>query len=520
MLTVDHGGRGVLNVQGGLHVLNAALWHAARAGNQREGIMAIFIIIAFVLLFMWATVVFTYKSGAIENGKYVLGITLPAQYRKEEEVLKITADYRRVMKRINLMGLAACVPVLLASDYMSFCFLFLMLWFGLLIYFHQENVERCARALYGVKQKNGWLTGNAHVVRIDTVLSSQKDKGAVSFGWMIPAYPLGLAGCFMAWQKNAGAYELSGAAIMGGGAALLPWSVTVSFIGTELLFLAVYMAVRKAKPQVICGETAFNQKMDRIVRREWTGCMVLHSYGMALFTVYMGWMAQRNGTASDDSAPRNFSALGLIVLLGIVGSAYTIYLSQHNVKKGKARILTALAESGTEVYGDDDEYWLNGYPAGMRPAGLSEKRIGIGWTTNASLKGGTADKLVLVLLAAFVVGICLFLMPFDFAQVKLEIGDGRCRVSAASMGYGFALEDVEQVTLLEKRPAMSKKSGYDSNRFFLGDFRVQGFGTCKVFVSLKNDLVIRVDTKDRIVWFNSESAEETRAFYEELIYWK
>lgn len=484
---------------------------------KREEIMAIFIIIAFVLLFMWATIVFTYKSGAIENGKYVLGITLPARYRKEEEVLKITADYRRVMKRINLVGLAACVPVLLSCDYMSFCFLFLMIWFGLLIYFHQENVERCARALYGVKQKNGWLTGNAHVVRIDTALSSLKDKGAVSFGWMVPAYLLGLAGCFMAWQKNAGAYELSGAAVMSGGAALLPWSVTVSFIGTELLFLAVYMAVRKAKPQVICGETAFNQKMDRIVRREWTRCMVLHSYGMALLTVYMGWIAQRNGAASDDPAPGNFSALGLIVLVGIVGSAYTIYLSQHNVKKGKDQILTALAESGAEAYGDDDEYWLNGYPAGMCPVGLSEKRIGIGWTTNASLKGGTADKMVLVLSAAFVLGICLFLMPFDFAQVKLEIGDGRCRVSAASMGYGFDLEDVEQVTLLEKRPFMSKKNGYDSNRFFLGDFRVQGYGTCKVFVSLKNDLVIRVDTKDKVVWFNSESAEETRAFYEELI---
>lgn len=478
--------------------------------------MAIFIIMTFTLLFMWGTTVFVYNNGAIENGKYVLGITLPAKYRREREVLEITADYRRVMKRISLIGLAACVPILLLCDFMSFSFLFLMIWFGILIYFHQENVERCARRLYLVKQKNGWLAGNAHVVRIDTVLSSLKDKGAVSFWWMVPAYLVGLAGCFWIWHARTGVYQKNGVLDAGVWTDPFFWGTVVSFLGTELLLGLVYTAIKKAGAQVICSDTAVNQKMDRCMRREWTRCMVLHSYGIAALTVYVGWMAAQSDAAAVRLSTGNFSALGLLVLLGTVGSVYTIYFSYHNVKKVKEQILSSLAESGAEVYGDDDEYWLNGYPAGMHPTGLSEKRIGVGWTTSASLKSGTTDKVVLALTGAFTLGICLFLMPFDFAQIRLEIEDGRCRVSAANMGYSFELEDVEQVTLLKERPSMSKRSGYDSNRFFLGDFRVQGYGTCKAFISLKNDTVIKVDTKDRILWFNSESREETTAFYEEL----
>ena len=84
------------------------------------------------------------------------------------------------------------------------------------------------------------------------------------------------------------------------------------------------------------------------------------------------------------------------------------------------------------------------------------------------------------------------------------------------MGYTIDLEDVKEVTLLEERPDMSKKHGYDSNRFFLGDFRVKGYGTCKVYIDLGNDCVIKVDTGDKLVWFNGATREQTREFYDKL----
>lgn len=465
--------------------------------------MAIIMIFLFTMLFMWGVAVYSYLPGSVNNGKYVLGITIPVQYRKEEKVQEILRDYHKKMRYINGIGLLACVPVLLLNEYMSIDVLLLLLWYGLLIYFHQENVERCARKLYSLKQKNGWLVGNPHVVRIDTALSGRKDTASVSVRWLFFAWLIGLGSCLLPglWAKG-----------------LLSWTVLVAFIGVETLFFLIWLGVKKAPRRVVCSDAEVNGKLDHILRFEWSRCMVIHSYGIAAFTLYMNWKLYadaRQEEAGMLSAGTNPMTV-FVLAFGMIGSVLSIYFAYHNVKKEKEKLLANLAEEGAELYGDDDEYWLNGYPKGVHPTGFTEKRIGVGWTFNASLKSSAADKAILVLGSVFVAGICLFLIPFDFARVRLEVEDNRCRVSAASMNYSFALDDIGQITLVEEKPSMSKKNGYDSNRLFLGDFRVQGYGTCKVFAFVKNDMAVRVDTPNKTIWLNGENEEETQYFYEML----
>lgn len=456
--------------------------------------MAIIIIFAFTLLFMWGSGVLCYRMGAVENGKYLLGITLSKERRKEVEVEAIVADYQRAMRRINQIGLAACVPVLMLNTWFSVAFLALMIWFLLFIYFHNKNVSDCAHRLYRVKQKNGWLSGNPHVVRVDTALSSCKDRGEVSAWWLVPACLAGLGGCL--WTGY------------GGGETMLFWVLPGSLFLAEAFLALAYWGIRRGRSQVYCSDTALNQRIDRAVRYEWSKCMVLHAYEVAVWALYAGWQANGRGT--------RWGIAPLLLLLCGTGSFFAICRAHENVKRMKEEALFCLSERNGELYGDDDEYWLNGYPAGMRPAGFAEKRIGIGWTTSASLQTDAVGKGVLILTGIFTVAICLYLASFDFAQVEMELGETDCRVSAASMGYRFDLADVEAVTLTAQRPSMSKRNGFDSNRLFLGDFRVQGYGTCKVYLYVKNDYAIRVDTSDKIIWLNGRNEAETRAFYEEL----
>lgn len=476
--------------------------------------MAIIIILGFTMLFMWGTIAFSYGSGAVCNGKYVLGITLLESWRNEEEVREIMGLYRRGKKRIDWIGLMLIVPMLMLNGYLSVTVAVLMLWFGLLASLHQENVRCCAKKLYAVKEKNGWFTGNTHVVRVDTALSARQDKGAVSLWWLLPAYLAGSVGCAWAWQASGGSLL----------SRLFGWGPAGIFVKAEVLLLLVILGIRKARSQVYCSDTNANQKIDKVMRYEWSRCITIHAYGVAVLAWYMGWRLRHGSLEGTEryvyEGERMLAVLGLLFIMG--GTFYVVCKTYFRVKKVKEQVLNGLAMAGEEVYGDDDEYWLNGYPAGVRPIGakqsmgLQEKRIGIGWTTNNSLQANTLDKAVLVFIAVSILGICLFLAPFDFAKITMEMDDTKCRIQAASMGCSFALEDVETVELVQKRPSMSKKSGYDSNRFFLGDFRVSGYGTCKVFLSLQNDMAVRVETKDKIVWFNSENPDETERFYGEL----
>lgn len=465
--------------------------------------MAIIIILSFTLLSMWACVVLCYRTGAVENGKYLLGITLPAQYRREVEVLEILADYRRAMRMINLAGLAACMPVLMLNVYLSVAFLAIMIWFGLLIYFHQKNVTDCAGRLYRVKQEKGWLSANPHIVRVDTVLSSQKDRGACSVWWLLPPCLIAAGSCLGIGRIG---YE--------GAKGLLFWVLPVSLFCAEAFLVFAVWGVRHARSQVYCSDSAANRTIDRVVRHEWGICMILHAWGTALLGLYAAWCLC--GRGKFPGGQDGMVSLALLLLCA-TGSLFSVYRAYERVKRVKEQVFFALSKENGEVYGDDDEYWLNGYPAGKRPSGLTEKRIGIGWTTSASLQGDPTEKAVLILTGIVTIAICLFLMPFDFAHVELEISGTECHVGAASMGSSFDLADVEEITLLQERPSMSKRNGFDSNRCYLGDFRVQGYGTCKVYLYLRNDSVIRVVTPDRIIWFNGENEEETRTFYERLM---
>lgn len=300
--------------------------------------MVILGIMMFVMLVMWGSLAAAYGLLPPENGRYLLGITLPVQYREEPQVLEVLASYKKKCKRITWWGFVGCFLVIPLNGYISFLLLFIMGWFAFLYHLYNENIRIHARRLYDVKCKNSWFSGSTHPVS--------------------------------------------------------------------------------------CG-------------------------------------------------------------------------------------------SG-EAYGDDDEYWLYGAPGRKSTGKMEANRLGIGLTTNNTLIPTVGEKAVWVVMFLFVGGIALFMMPFDFARITMEMDGTSCRVQGASMGYTINLEDVKEVTLLEERPDMSKKSGFDSNRFYLGDFRVKDYGTCKVYINLKNDSVIKVDAGDRLVWFNGATKEQTKEYYEQL----
>lgn len=461
--------------------------------------MALIIIMLFTTLSMWGALTLSFGTASAENGKYLLGITLPRDFREEPEVRAVLVNYKNSFRRLTWWGFVSCFLVIPLNGYVSFLILFIMAWFGVLYHLYSENIRRSARTLYAIKRKNGWLTGSPHIIRIDTVLSSIGDKGAVSGWWFAGAWIIGAAGLYLMRNSQDG------------------WGYIIT--GINLLVMAAftlsYFGIRRSKLQVYCSDSEANRKINNSVRREWSWCMAVHSYGVSLVTVCIALRGKGYLPAAAQDAG-NLLGIVLFLFLGGMGSMAVIYAAHYKVKKVKERIFECLSDNGAEVYGDDDEYWLNGTPGRKSSGKLVEKRIGIGMTTSTSLNSTTVEKAVWAMTFLFTAGIAAFMMPFDFARITMTVDGETCRVQAASMGYTIPLDRVQEVTLMEERPEMSKKNGYDSNRFYLGDFRVEGYGKCKVYISLDNHSVIKVDTPDEIIWFNAGSQTQTQQFYEQL----
>lgn len=459
--------------------------------------MVLIIIFLFVNISMWAGLAFAYSSSCIHNEPYVLGIQIPREQKNSAQVQEILAQYKSKYRKITVAGFLLGILMLLANEYMSIIIMAIVLWFGALMWFYENNVMEKARMLYELKLKNGWLVGEPHVVRIDTALSSMRDKKSVSMAWWIPSGIAAVFAGFLGWQN------------------MQPYSLVfiISYGSAFIAMFLVYISIRYARPHVYCDKSEINQKINSTVKFEWTKCFVLQGYFLAFMSIYFAFPDILVKRGIDQGI--NATAIIMTCFFLTAGTLFVMLLSYFNVKKVKNTLLSCLADKGEEIYGDDDEYWLNGYnSSGRKHTGLTEKRIGVGFTFQSA--SGFTEKCIIIVTILVTMGLALFIMPFDFADISLEIEGESCRIQAASMGISFDISDVEQVTLLDEMPSMSKKHGYDSNRLLLGDFRVEGFGKCKAYVSLHNESVIKIDTNDGIIWLNHDSELQTQQFYSQL----
>ena len=119
--------------------------------------MAIMVFIIVTMLFMLGVLVFTTGSSMVlDNGSYYLGITIPRNYRNEEAVKAIAAEYKKSWRGISLIGLVTCFMILFFYDYVSIQMVYIMVWFFALMYVYQQNLKKYGWKLYNWKITQEW----------------------------------------------------------------------------------------------------------------------------------------------------------------------------------------------------------------------------------------------------------------------------------------------------------------------------------------------------------------------------
>ena len=239
--------------------------------------------------------------------------------------------------------------------------------------------------------------------------------------------------------------------------------------------------------------------------------MMLHS-GMAAFTAVMLLMSgEMEALFGIDSNTASGMPIAVTIMLGSLGSMMALFITYDNIRKVKNQA------ASVNYYDDGDIYYLMGKKNPNAPA-VHEKRVGIGFELNA---GSKVDLIVIAVIMLFVIGLAIFLLKYDLADVALNISaddGGRmvAKVEAAGDSSTFYLDEVTDVELLDELPDMSKEVGYDGTVYYIGCFNVSGYGNCDTYVCLRTDMAVVVKTKDRTYVFNDETADGTRQMYESL----
>lgn len=184
----------------------------------------------------------------------------------------------------------------------------------------------------------------------------------------------------------------------------------------------------------------------------------------------------------------------------------------YQLKKDKGWYIEDRQNIGIDT--DESQFWVTGnyYNPNDKRVWV-EKRFGIGTTTNMASWLG---KLTYIFLAAIIIGtiaLSIFIMPLDFGSVDLEVKNNVVFVNAPMRNDSFSLSDIQEVKQVKDLPKMRKRNGGDGNNFYIGNFDVQGYNNCSVYIHRNNPPYIFVTLSNRIVILNGDTPEKTESYY-------
>lgn len=370
------------------------------------------------------------------------------------------------------------------------------LWFALFYYIYYKLICKYNGKLKEVKRKNHWLLPNKHILNIDTELTKAKSKMPISKWWFLIALFIWISP-FILNLINKNEY-FSTAVICTGS----------SIAGTLILFI-IYMIYVKGRTIVYCDESKINIACNKVYKRTWsiiyTSLAILQS--ITNTTIYVFMLLPR---VNENVFLIAITLPVIIVVLGVVYGNRRIINMQNQ--------LISVAEN--PIYVDSDEYWINGmsYKNPYDNRVVVEPGIGTKPVYNLATKNGrliTYGTNIFVVVS--VLTIILMMLYFELYGFNMKIIDNSVKINAPLYGIEFNVEDIEKVEIVDKLKVKLRINGIGMDEYSVGNFNVEGYGKCKLYIYNDVKPYILIKSNDEIIFINGENEEETLRYYNEFI---
>lgn len=116
-----------------------------------------------------------------------------------------------------------------------------------------------------------------------------------------------------------------------------------------------------------------------------------------------------------------------------------------------------------------------------------------------------------------IIGTTVSMVRFDHAKFTLSIDNNIVKINAPTYGTKFDIDDIEEVAMLDNIPSGIRTNGVGASTYNLGNFSINGYGKCKLYVYFENKNCISIKLKDNsYIFFNDKSNDKTLKYYGEL----
>lgn len=419
----------------------------------------------------------------------VIGVTLPFEARQTEEVRAICKQYRKRLWLLFGLLTAALLPSLLFS-HDSVAFSWQMLWVLVVIvapFFVYAAAHRQLRAL---KQARGWAPESAGKVFVEMKAAALPQRW-MSAWWFVPPVLMGLVPVVsLLWRRVDAMF----------------WAQLSVYLIDALIVAGCYASYRylyRNRAEVVDGEVDVTLALTRARRRQWGRFWLGAAYLMAGLAVAL-WLLWD-------------SALGLLIT-AVVFTAAVLVLSLGTELSVRRAQYALTQQSGQGVYVDEDAHWLLGsfYYNPNDAHTIVNARVGMSTTVNLARPAGKALLVFTALCLLSIPALCGWMVAEEFTPIRVACTDEAVTADHLARVYTIPLDEVESAELLTGLPGASKVAGSAIGTLCEGTFQLNGIGLCKVCVNTGQTLFVRVDTDDTVYVLSGNSAEESRALYEQI----
>lgn len=424
---------------------------------------------------------FAQKSEAKFRKNIVLGVTLPARAHDCAEVAALLNAFKRKNKILfGILG-TACIAGFFIPD-LSVSLIFWGVVFLAVLAFPQMLFVSCNRKLAALKQARGWTCADAKQVRVDlsAMISYPKPKPAA---YLFPALL-----CIVSMLMQP---------------AL--WWVHALFLLTVLFSCCAAVFLYRKKSETVDANTQLTQTLSALRYRMWKYiwcitalCSALASLSLAVLTL-------------------SFTVGITLMLVSSFGCCAAVVMIELHTRRMQEKLT---AESGTEWYVDEDDYWLGGlfYYNPNDSHIMANMRTGTGSTFNLATKTGKFVTAVSLVLALLIPVFLVSLAVDEKSEILLDPRGQSVLCESGSTRYEVSFDEIEQLELLETMPeGLFRTNALGGQHIFKGSFAGGGMSDLKIIADPTVPPYLKIKTASgRYYLFGTRNPDETRSIFAEL----
>lgn len=428
---------------------------------------------------------FLYRDVGEKNG-YCFGATLKQSLREEPEVMEVTAEYKRKLKRLTI--LFGIIPAaFLFVESFSINMSLWMLWILTMCIFPVPLMAKANGRIQELKQERGWK--EEYVISYADLKVAQNIQG-VKLGQFLPQIVLSLIPIMIAW-------------ILFREEKLMLFTGLVALFGfcTVLFYLCAIWTDRQ-RIEVLSEDSDVNQNYARAKKQAWRKFWSSCAWINAVFTCAMLFLLWQ----------RNWAMQGLIAV-SIVYEAVLLWLSWKLTQS--IRRINQSYESVKKIYNEaeDDSHWIWGllYYNKNDKHYMVESRIGTGTTINLGNKAGMVTELFALgtlLLCPF---LCIWMIMVEFTPISVSIEQENIVCRQLNVDYEIPLAQIESYEAVTELPEdLIKVSGIGMSNLLSGTFEAYRQGTFEMFVKPQNHMFLKITTESEVYYISGTDDAQTQ----------